>query len=303
MKKEVPYHVKTVSDQHRILSLPKPHHPLVSVFNFEDIVYDADERYRSVVLDLYCISIKKNVAQKVKYGQSHYDFDEGVMSFIAPKQIISNIPEGHKPLGWCLVFHPDFIRKHAVATRIKGCEFFSYAANEALHLSEKEEDTIVSIMDMLRLELEKGIDTYSEGVILSYIDLILSYSDRFYNRQFLTRKTWNSDLLTKFEELLSASFAAQHTHQEALPSVQYFSDQLHLSPNYLSSMLRSLTGKSTQQHIQDRLIEKSKELLTTTSLTVAEIAYLFGFDYPQSFNKLFKNKTQHTPLAYRKLFN
>lgn len=303
MKKESPYHVRTVSEQHRILSLPKPHHPLVSVFNFEDILYDTDEQYRSVVLDLYCISIKKDVDQKVRYGQSHYDFDEGVMSFIAPQQVISNIPEGHRPRGWCLVFHPDFIRRHALNTKIKNCEFFSYAANEALHLSEKEEDMIVAVMQMLRSEIEKDIDSYSEGVILSYIDLLLSYSDRFYNRQFLTRKTLNSDLLTKFDELLVTYFAEKDTAHISLPSVQYFSDKLHLSPNYLSNMLRSLTGKSTQQHIQDKLIEKSKELLTTTNLSVAEIAYIFGFEYPQSFNKLFKNKTQYTPLAYRKLFN
>ncbi|QHS60440.1 helix-turn-helix domain-containing protein [Chitinophaga agri] len=303
MKKESPYHVKTVSAQHRILSLPKPRHPLVSVFNFEDILYDTDERYRSVVLDLYCISIKKDVDHKVRYGQSHYDFDEGVMSFIAPQQVISNIPEGHRPGGWCLVFHPDFIRRHALYGKIKNCEFFSYAVNEALHLSEKEEEMIVAIMQMLGAEIEKGIDSYSEGVILSYIDLLLSYSDRFYNRQFLTRKTLNSDLLTKFDELLSAYFVEQTSTHIPLPSVQYFSDKLHLSPNYLSNMLRSLTGKSTQQHIQDKLIERSKELLTTTNLSVAEIAYIFGFEYPQSFNKLFKNKTQYTPLAYRKLFN
>lgn len=303
MKKESPYHVKTVSEQHRILSLPKPYHPLVSVFNFADMQYDTDERYRSVMLDLYCISIKRGVTQKVKYGQSHYDFDEGVMSFLAPKQVISNIPDSHQPEGWSLVFHPDFIRRHSLNTRIKSCEFFSYAVNEALHLSEKEEEMVIAIMQMLRTEIEKGIDHYSEGVILSYIDLLLSYSERFYNRQFLTRKTMNSDLLMKFDELLSAYFAEESTENITLPSVQYFSDKLHLSPNYLSNMLRSLTGKSTQQHIQDKLIEKSKELLTTTSLSVAEIAYLFGFEYPQSFNKLFKNKTQYTPLAYRKLFN
>ena len=303
MKKESPYHVKTVSEQHRILSLPKPDHPLVSVFNFADMLYDTDEKYRSVVLDLYCISIEKNVDHKVKYGQSHYDFDEGVMSFIAPQQVISNIPEDHQPEGWSLVFHPDFIRRHSLNTRIKSCEFFSYAVNEALHLSEKEEDTVVTIMQMLRTEIEKGIDHYSESVILSYIDLLLSYADRFYNRQFITRKTMNSDLLTKFDELLSACFTEKNTVNMTLPSVQYFSDKLHLSPNYLSNMLRSLTGKSTQQHIQDKLIERSKELLATTNLSVAEIAYLFGFEYPQSFNKLFKNKTQYTPLAYRKLFN
>ncbi|MBV7531591.1 AraC family transcriptional regulator [Chitinophaga sp. sic0106] len=303
MKKEAPYHIKTVSEQHRILSLPMPQHPLVSVFNFEDMEYPADEKYRCVTLDLYTISIKKEADQKVKYGQSHYDFDEGVMSFIGPKQVISNISEGHHPKGWCLVFHPDFLGKHPLAAKIKTYDFFGYAANEALHLSEKEEETILTIMQLLRTEINKSIDAYSESVLLSYIDLILSYSDRFYHRQFLTRKALSNDILAKFESLLSAYFSDHHTHQLALPSVQYFCDQLHISPNYLSNMLRSLTGKSTQQHMQDMLIEKSKELLTTTNLTVAEIAYLFGFGYPQSFNKLFKHKTNYTPLAYRKLFN
>jgi len=303
MRSEPPYSIKSISEQHRILSLPKPRHPLVSVFNFEDMVYDADEKYRSVVLDLYCISIKKDVDPKVKYGQSHYDFDEGIMSFTSPKQVISDIPEHHKPKGWCVMFHPDFIRKHPLAKKIKDYLFFSYSVHEALHLSENEEETLVAIIKMLQKEINKSIDGFSEDVIISYIDLLLTYSDRFYNRQHITRKTFNSDLLIKFENILSDYFDNVNQKEMYLPSVQYFTERLHLSPNYLSNVLRNLTGKSTQQHIQDKLIEKSKELLTTTTLSVADIAYMFGFEYPQSFNKLFKNKMSISPLAYRKLFN
>jgi len=303
MRKDVPYSIKSISEQHRILSLPKPGHPLVSVFNFEDMVYDPDEKYRSVILDLYCISIKKHVDPKVRYGQSHYDFDEGIMSFTSPKQVISDIPDHHKPQGWCVMFHPDFIRKHPLAKKIKYYPFFSYAVHEALHLSESEEATLISIIKMLQAEINKRIDAFTEDVIISYIDLLLTYSNRFYNRQLITRKPLNSDLLAKFEDLLSDYFDNINLREMTPPTVQYFTDRMHLSPNYLSNVLRSLTGKSTQQHIQDKLIDKSKELLTTTHLSVADIAYMFGFEYPQSFNKLFKNKTSLSPLAYRKLFH
>ncbi|UYQ95525.1 helix-turn-helix domain-containing protein [Chitinophaga horti] len=303
MKKEVPYHVKSVSEQHRILSLPKPHHPLVSVFNFDEMQYNADQQYRNILLDLYCVSIKRNVYGKMKYGQNHYDFDEGVMVFTGPKQVVSNIPENHKPSGWCLVFHPDFIRKHPLGAKIKEYAFFSYAVHEALHLSAEEEETVINIMKMLQAESAKNIDGFTEPVIISYIDLLLSYADRFYNRQFITRKTLNSDLLSRFEALLNDYFDHPEQQEMPLPTVHYFTDRLHFSPNYLSNLLNSLTGKSTQQHIQDKLIEKAKELLATTELSVAEIAYTFGFEYPQSFNKLFRNKTKLSPLAYRKLLH
>ena len=303
MKYMNPYKIGSVAEQHRILSLPKPTHPMVSIFNFKDISYNPDEQYKTIIVGLYAISLKRDVCQKVVYGQNHYDFDEGIMSFIAPGQLISNIPEDHKPSGWCLTFHPDFIRKHALELKIRRYHFFTYEANEALHLSEKEEKMIISILTMMQDELEKPIDTFSEDVLISYIELLLSYSERFYNRQFITRRNLNKDIIVKFEQLLQAYFEDDKSVNKTIPTVQYFSGKLNLSPNYLAAVLKSLTGKSTQQYIQDALIEKAKSLLVTTDLSVAEIAYLFGFEYPQSFNKLFKKRVEMSPLEYRKSFN
>jgi len=303
MKKEVPYIVNSISEQNRILSLSKPLHPMVCVFNFDEMLYSADSRYHSLIMNLYCVSLKREVQQKVRYGQSHYDFDEGIMAFTAPQQLVSNIDEAHQPKGWCLSFHPDFIRKHPLGRKIKNYHFFSYEASEALHLSEKEEETVVSLMKMMRAEIEKPIDAFSEDVLISYIELLLSYADRFYNRQFYTRKNLNTDVLLKFEALLEQQLNAIEQHTAETLSVQYFSEQLNLSPNYLSNVLKTLTGKSTQGHIQDALIEKTKSLLVTSNLSIAEIAYLFGFEYPQSFHKLFKKKVQMSPLEYRRHFN
>lgn len=295
--------VHSISEQHRILSLPRPDHPLVSVFNFDDMQYSADERYRNLVLDMYCISIKRNLQAKIRYGQGYYDFDEGVMLFTAPNQVISNIEQDHKPQGWCVVFHPDFIRQYPLGKKIKDYGFFDYSANEALHLSEKEEIMLIDIMQMLQREIKTPIDLFSQDVVVAHLELLLSYSNRFYNRQFITRKDASNNTLAKFETLLSDYFSAPEMPQEGLPSVQYFSEQLNISANYLTDMLKNLTGKNTQQHIRDAVIEKAKELLSTTDLSVAEIAYRFGFEHPQSFNKLFKKKMQVTPLAYRRSFN
>jgi len=302
MKSNHRHIVHSISEQHRILSLPKPQHPLVSVFSFEHMRYNPDERYRNIVLDMYCVSIKRNVKGKVRYGQGYYDFDEGLMSFTAPNQLVSNIGEDHKPDGWCLVFHPDFIRRYPLGKKIKEYGFFDYSVNEALHLSDREETTVIELMQMLQREIESPIDAFSQDVVVAHIELLLSYSNRFYNRQFLTRKEVSSDVLTKFETLMADYFDGGQKTQ-GLPGVQYFSERLNISPNYLADLLRSLTGKSTQQHIQDAVIEKAKELLTITNLSVAEIAYQFGFEYPQSFNKLFKKKTRFTPLEYRRSIN
>ncbi|MBW8687502.1 helix-turn-helix domain-containing protein [Chitinophaga rhizophila] len=296
-------YIRSISAQHQLLSLPGPHHPLVSVFNFEDIHFPEEVAASDLELDLYCISIKRNMPRKVKYGQKYYDFDEGVMTFTAPGQIISNVGTDHQPVGCCLIFHPDFIRRYPLGKKIKEYGFFSYAVNEALHLSEKEEATILSILQMLEQEIASPIDNFSQDVVIAHINLLLSYANRFYNRQFITRKDAGSDMLTRFEALLADYFENKLQQEMKLPDVHYFAERLYLSPNYLSDLLRGLTGRSTQQHIQDMLIEKAKELLTTTNMSVAEIAYLFGFEYPQSFNKLFKNKTNSTPLGYRQSFN
>ncbi len=306
MKKpdNTPYLINSISDLHRLLELPKPEYPLVSVINFDEIKCFSEERLSSVIYNFYSICIKRDFKGKVKYGQNYYDFDEGVMTFFSPGQIISaEITDDMALSGRWLVIHPDYIQNYALAKNIKEYGYFSYAVNEALHLSEKEEAAITTIMQNIRQEYSSGIDTFSQDVIISHIELLLTYANRFYNRQFITRKHVNNDLLTSMEAILADYFNSDKVQTMGLPTVRYLSDKLNISPNYLSDMLRTLTGQSTQQHIHDKLIEKAKEILTTTSLSVSEIAYQLGFEYPQSFSKLFKSKTNVSPLEFRHSFD
>ncbi|MES2806952.1 MAG: helix-turn-helix transcriptional regulator [Bacteroidota bacterium] len=306
MKKEThsPYSINSISELHRLLQLPKPKHPLVSVINLNEIKCHFDESIKSFVYNFYSICTKKDFKGKLKYGQNYYDFDEGIMTFFSPGQVISTVVDDDIALsGIWLVVHPDFIQNYALAKSIKDYGFFSYAVNEALHLSDKEEAMITDIMQNIDAEYCSVIDGFSQDVILSHIELLLNYSNRFYNRQFITRKNASNDLLSNLEKLLLDYFNGNKVQELGLPTVLYISEQLNVSPNYLSDMLRSLTGQSTQQHIHDKLIEKAKEILTTTSLSVSEIAYQLGFEYPQSFSKLFKSKTNVSPLEFRSSFN
>jgi AraC family transcriptional regulator, transcriptional activator of pobA len=306
MKKEIksPIIVNSISEQHRLYSLPKPEHPLVSLINFSDIALNPNGFVGSIAFNFYNIAIKKGFKGKLKYGQNYYDFDEGVMSFIAPGQVISKETSPDEPYsGWLLSIHPDFLRSYPLGKKIKEYGFFSYATNEALHLSEKEEKMVETIMKNIEQEYLSSIDKFSQDVMISHIELLLNYSNRFYNRQFITRKNANNDLLTNLEELLEDYFKGEKVQAFGLPTVKYVSENLNISPNYLSDMLRTLTGQSTQQHIHDKVIEKAKEILTTTSFSVGETAYKLGFETPQSFNKLFKNKTNVSPLEYRNSFH
>ena len=306
MKKNAstPYFIHSISELHRILELPKPEHPLVSVINFEEITCYTDESMKSIIYNFYSICIKKGFKGKLKYGQNYYDFDEGIMTFFSPGQVITtDITDEMALSGWWLVVHPDFIRNYPASKNIKEYGYFSYAVNEALHLSEKEETMITSIMQNIEQEYRSVIDGFSQDVIVSHIDLLLNYCNRFYNRQFITRKSANHDLLINLEALLSDYFNSEKVQELGLPTVQYISEKLAISPNYLSDMLRNLTGQSTQQHIHNKLIEKAQEILTTTSLSVSEIAYQLGFEYPQSFSKLFKSKMHVSPLEFRHSFN
>lgn len=306
MKKETnaPYIINSISELHRLLELPKPKHPLVSVIHLNEIKCHFDESIKSFVYNFYSICTKKDFKGKLKYGQNYYDFDEGIMTFFSPGQVISTVVDEDIALsGIWLVIHPDFIQNYALAKSIKDYGFFSYAVNEALHLSDKEEALITDIMQNIYAEYCSVIDGFSQDVILSHIELLLNYSNRFYNRQFITRKNASNDLLSNLEKLLLDYFNGNKVQEFGLPTVLYISEQLNVSPNYLSDMLRSLTGQSTQQHIHDKLIEKAKEILTTTSLSVSEIAYQLGFEYPQSFSKLFKSKTNVSPLEFRSSFN
>lgn len=301
---EVPYFINSISEQHRILGLPKPKHPMISVFGVEQMKFDELNFLKNYILNFYCITIKKNFQGKLKYGQRYYDFDEGMLSFISPNQLLSTLKDEDIPAeGISLMFHPDFIAGYPLARKIKNYGFFSYELSEALHLSEQEEAVVESIMKSIETEYQSNINHFSQDVIIAQIELLLQYSNRFYNRQFITRKVANDEILIRLENLLSDYFNNEKKQESGLPTVQYVSRQLNLSPDYLSDMLRIITGQTTQQHIHVKLIEKAKELLTMTSMSVSEIAYYIGFEYPQSFNKLFKNKTKVSPLEYRASFN
>ncbi|WP_460679990.1 helix-turn-helix domain-containing protein [Mucilaginibacter koreensis] len=298
-----PHIINSISDLHRLLELPKPLHPLISVIDLGSINCRLTNELKSFGYNFYSVCTKKDFNGKMKYGQNYYDFDEGILTLMAPGQIIATeVTENPSLSGYWLVFHADFIQQYSLATTIKRYGYFSYTAYEALHMSEQEERMIENTMLNIRQEYSSATDTSSHDVLIAHMELLLNYCNRFYNRQFITRKQASNDLLSRMEKLLSAYFDNTTTHN-TLPTVQELASQLNVSPNYLSDMLRTLTGQSAQQHIHQALIEKAKALITTTSLSVSEIAYQLGFEYPQSFNKLFKSKTQLSPLEYRQSFN
>jgi AraC family transcriptional regulator, transcriptional activator of pobA len=301
-----PQRIKTIREFHQFRGLPSPEHPLISVVDYAAIKHPADLSQMSWVLDFYSISIKRTSNTKIKYGQQEYDFDEGVMFFMAPGQVFSiEVDKNALPQhsGWILLLHPEFLWNTPLAKTIRQYEYFSYSVNEALFLSEKEEDVIYSIIQNIQQEYHARIDKFSQNIIISQIETLLNYAERFYDRQFITRKITNHKILDQLEELLAQYFAGNDLIKEGLPSVQLISEKLNLSAGYLSSLLKVLTGQSTQQHIHDKLIEKAKEKLSTTSLSVSEIAYQLGFEHPQSFSKLFKTKTNLSPLEFRQSFN
>ena len=305
MKKEehIPYQFNSISDLHRVLGLPKPLHPMVSLVDNTAIAVDNDQIPASFLLNFYKISYKKSLRGKIKYGQGYYDFDEGGLIFTAPNQLLATADDDAEYKGYTLLVHPDFIMNYPLGKNIKNFSFFSYDTNEALHLSEKEKMVILGIFKNIEDELQSSIDDFSQDVIITQIELILNYSNRFYKRQFITRKAVSNDLLAKSETLLHDYFKNDMPLMKGLPTVQYLAEQLNVSPHYLSDMLRSLTGQNAQQHIHHKLIEKAKEILSISNLSVAEIAYQLGFEHPQSFNKLFKRKTNLSPLEFRQSFN
>lgn len=300
-----PSNISSISAMHQFLGLKKPSNPLISVFNFDDVKLEPETMLSTISTHFYVIALKKECAGgKFKYGQQYYDFDDGIMYFTAPHQVLQFedvLLNGVK--GFVAVIHPDFLQGYNLASIIKDYGYFSYSANEALFLSEKEEKSIMNIIENIRTEIDANMDSFTQDLLVSNIDLLLKYCNRFYNRQFLTRKKNNSDLLSRLEDLLDNYFKNDKLVTNGIPTVQFVANELHLSPNYLSDMLRVHTGQTTQQHIQNRLIEKAKELLSITSMSVSEIAYCLGFEHPQSFHRLFKNRTSISPLEFRQSFN
>ena len=295
--------IKTISEYHKSRGLSAPLHPLISLIDYRSIKHSPETSKVSWVNDFFLIALKKNIDGKFRYGQQDYDFDEGTMFFIAPGQVFrievnQDLPDRS---GWMLLIHPDFFWRTDLAKNIKNYEYFGYSAREALFLSEQEETIVSGIVQNVQREYQSNIDKFSQQIILSQVEVLFNYADRFYHRQFLTRKISNHQVLDKLEGLLNEYFTNK-TSQNGLPTVNYLADQLNLSPDYLSSLLKVTTGLNTQQHIHEKLIAKAKENLSTTDLSVTEIAYALGFEHPQSFSKLFKSKTRQSPLEFRASF-
>lgn len=303
MKDVKPQRILTISELHKLLGLPKPLHPLVSFINNCDVKKIDNKFPGSLMLSFYKISFIEDVQGKIKYGQTYYDFEEGGMIFIAPGQILSAPDESEQYNGFNLFVHPDLLLGYPLATKINKYHFFSYATQEALHLSDKEKATITSIFKIINDELHTAIDDFSQDVIISQLELLLNYSQRFYKRQFITRKIVHHNLLQQFELLLADYFEEGTGLNKGLPTVQYFADKMNISAHYLSDMLKALTGLNAQQHVHEKLINRAKSLIASTSLTISEIAYQIGFEHPQSFHKLFKTKTGQSPKDYKNSFN
>ncbi len=301
-----PIRIKTITEYHRLTGLPKPEHPLISVINIESIKQPPMDGPFSLFFDFYSISLKRGIHAKFKYGQQPYDFDEGVLFFMAPGQVLSvefDKDRAQNPSGWMIFIHPDFLWNTPLAKTIKQYEYFNYSVYEALYLSDKEETMLTGIAQSMEQEYHANIDQFSQNVIIAQLELLLTYGERFYQRQFITRKIASHEILTRLEDLLSAYFKSDALAKQGLPTVTYIAETLNISPSYLTGLLKALTGQSTQQHLHHKLIELAKEKLSTTNLSVSEIAYQLGFEHLQSFSKLFKTKTNLSPLEFRQSFN
>ncbi|WP_439490869.1 helix-turn-helix domain-containing protein [Algoriphagus sp.] len=303
---EKTFRLHSLSEFHSLCNLPQPEHPLISLIDYSKVEYPFEENQISWIQDFYSIGLKRNVSAKFNYGQQVYDFNKGVLSFISPLQFLKieiNQEAKVEPSGWLLLIHPDFLWNTPLAKRILSFDFFGYAANEALFLSEKEEKAIGQILLTIETEYQSNIDKFSQELIVNQVERLLIYSERYYERQFITRKKSNYELLEKFEAILASYFDKKEGLEKGLPTVTAVADALNISANYLGSLLRIYTRQNAQQHIQNKMINYAKERLSTTDMTVSEIAYELGFEYSQSFSKLFKQKTNQSPSEFRKAFN
>jgi len=278
-------------------------HPLVSVIDFSKANPRSWDGEKSVRINygLYCIFLKEVKGCDLRYGQNYYDYQEGTLVFVAPGQMMVIETDGqvYQPKGYALVFHPDLIRGTSLGRIIHDYNFFSYNANEALHLSERERQIVLDCFSKIEFELQQNIDKHSKKLIASNIELFLNYCDRFYDRQFITRDNVNKGILEKFEELLNSYFSSEKPLNLGLPSVAYFAEELHLSANYFGDLIKKETGKTAKEYIQSKIIDIAKNKTFDSNKSVNEIAYELGFKYPQHFTRLFKNVTGLTPNEYR----
>ncbi|WP_118976266.1 helix-turn-helix domain-containing protein [Taibaiella koreensis] len=301
-------HYKTISEWFEAFQLPKPEHPLISVVKTDVASMMRSGDTLTCFCDFYCIAIKRVTGAgdiKLKYGQQSYDFNEGIMSFVSPGQVTSLSVEKDievKQSGWHLIIHPDFLWNTSLASTIKRYEFWDYAANESLFLSGTEEEIIINIIQNIHRETHANIDKFSKQIIISQLESLLNYAERFYNRQFITREKTNHKILDRLEKALNSYLSSGQPAIKGLPAVNDIAAMLHITPKYLSSLLRIHTGQNTQHYIHEKLIERAKERIATTDLSMSEIAYELGFEHLQSFSRLFKAKTLLSPMAFRQSF-
>lgn len=298
--------LNSISETHHFLGLEKPKHPLISVLRFGEVLQNFDVDNIKYTLGLYQISLKDNCPFTiVNYGRNSYDYQEGTMVFTAPNQVLEFTQEAVAEVdeGWTLVFHPDLIRKSELGKKIENYSFFAYASNEALHLSDEERKTVTEIVEKIEKEFSNNIDTHSQTLIISNLELLLNYCVRFYDRQFYTRTNLNQDIASKFEQLLKDYYKQEKQLALGIPTVQYCGEAMNMSPKYLSDLLRKETGQSTQDHIHQYIINKAKNRLLNSNESASEIAYHLGFEYPQYFSKIFKKKTTMSPNEFRQSLN
>ncbi len=294
-------HLKSIADLSRLLN-ENDFHPLVAVVDFSKTTDHIEEETR-ITTDFYSVMFKNYCKSSITYGRKAIDFNEGSLICMAPNQVImieTEIEPRENPMGWGLFFHPDLIRNTSLNAKMKDYSFFSYERAEALHLSEKEKQLLFECIVKIKTELKENIDDYSQTIIVSTIELLLNYCNRFYGRQFITRKATNRDVLAKVEAFLKQHFSIK-TLPNGLPTVKLLADAVHLSPGYLGDLLKKETGLNAQEHIHLYVIEEAKNILLNSNQSVSEIAFQLGFEYPQYFSRLFKQKTGTTPLEYRNL--
>jgi AraC-like DNA-binding protein len=293
------YRVQTIGELHEIAGFEKPKHPLITVIDFSKVNVNDTPESGSFICSFYSVNFKRHC--NFVYGRQVFDHKEGTLLCTAPEQIITFNRENkaHSSEGWGLYFHPELIRNTALGKKINEYSFFSYAESEALHLSEQEKQILLSILKQMENEYNTNIDHYSHDLIISNIELLLNYCKRFYGRQFITRTNQNKDVIVRFEEYITDYFKSDKLKNNGLPTVKQCAGAMNLSPNYFSDLLKSETGKNTQEHIHYYLLEKAKNLLVSSDKSVNEIAYELGFEYPQSFSKFFKNKVGISPSIFK----
>jgi AraC-like DNA-binding protein len=296
-------HLENITDLHKLFKLGNNHHPLVTILDFSK-VSEQIEQNSIITTDFYSIMFKNYCNNNIKYGRKAIDFQDGNLVCIAPNQTIeidNEVEERDDKMGWGLFFHPDLIRATSLNEKIKDYTFFSYEVTEALHLSDKEKTILFECTQKIETELQENIDVHSQYIIVSTIELLLNYCLRFYGRQLITRSQTNRSIITQIENILTEYFSENKINKQKLPTVKYLADKVNLSSSYLSDLLKKETGKNTQEHIHFYIIEEAKTYLINTEKNINEIAYRLGFEYPQYFNKLFKQKTGKTPMEYRNL--